>query len=103
MLTYRSMRRVMALLLIASLQIVAAGAGEKAASDRPLPIEESLAALTLAFRTPTDLSPDGKWIAYTLIDPRQGRSVDEEERSRFFTETGAPGGVVGCDVWVTNT
>ena len=100
--TYRPIRRVVALVSLASLLIVSAGANEKGASDRPLPIEESLAALTLAFRTPVDLSPDGKWIAYTLYDPRKGRSVDEEERNRYYTETGAPAGEVGCDVWVTD-
>ena len=98
----RAIQRVVAGLLIIALQIVFAGAQEKGTFDRPLSIEESLSALSFAFRTPIDLSPDGKWIAYTLQDPRKGRSVSEEERHRYFTETGAPGGQVGCDVWVTN-
>ena len=100
--TSSMIRRLVGLVSVVSLFIVFAGAGERRASERPLPIEESLAALTIAFRMSVDLSPDGKWIAYTLNDPRKGRSVDEEERNRYFTETGAPGGVAGCDVWVTD-
>ena len=98
----RVIQRVVAGLLVIALQIVFAGAKDRSASDSPLSIEESLAALSLAFRTPIDLSPDGKWIAYTLQDPRKGRSVSEEERYRYFTEMGVPGAEVGCDVWVTN-
>lgn len=98
----RVLRRVVAVLLILTSQVVSASSRESGTSERPLSVEESLAALTLAFRTPIDLSPDGKWIAYTLKDPHKGQSVEEEERNRFFTETGVPGNHVGCDVWITH-
>jgi dipeptidyl aminopeptidase/acylaminoacyl peptidase len=99
---FKAIQRMVAGLLGVVLQIAFAGANERDTSDRPLSIEESLTALSLAFRTPIDLSPDGKWIAYTLQDPRKGRSVEEEERYRYFTETGAPTVQAGSDVWITN-
>ena len=102
MLTSRAIQRVAACLLVVILQIGFAGAKKTVSSTRPLSVEESLSALAFPFRTPIDLSPDGKWIAYTLQDPRKGRSVSEEERYRYFTETGVPAGQAGCDVWVTN-
>lgn len=100
--TYRAIQRVMAVLLILTLQIVAVSGVERSTSNRPLPIEESLAALSFPFRMPMDLSPDGNWIAYTLKNPHQGKSVGEEERNRYFTETGVSGNEIGCDIWVTH-
>ena len=101
--TSRAIQRVVAGLLVVALHMVSAVGGGRGASDPPLSVEESLSALSFAFRTPVDLSPDGKWIAYTLQDPRKARSASEEERYRYFTETGAPAGHAGCDVWVTHT
>ena len=100
--TYLAIRRVMAVLLILSLEIVAVGDTKKSTSDGPLPVEEALAALSFPFRVPIDLSPDGKWIAYTLKNPDKGKAVDEEERNRYFTDTGVPGNQIGCDIWVTH-
>ncbi|HEX6043871.1 MAG TPA: hypothetical protein VFZ22_05235, partial [Pyrinomonadaceae bacterium] len=101
--TSRAIQRMVAGLLVIALHLVSAFGEGRGASDSPLSVEESLSALSFAFRTPVDLSPDGKWIAYTLQDPRKGRSAAEEERYRYFTDTGVPAGHAGCDVWVTHT
>ena len=104
MVVNRMAQFVIAVLLMLACQNNSVCSNEKPTSDgqTALSIEESLTALSLTWRTPIDLSPDGKWIAYTLQDPRKGRSVSEEERYRYFTESGGPGGKVGCDVWITN-
>jgi dipeptidyl aminopeptidase/acylaminoacyl peptidase len=102
MLTYRAIRRVLALFVILTLQIVSAAGWQSGAPSLPLPVEESLAAVSFPFRMPTDLSPDGKWMAYTLKDPHKGILADEDERNRYFTDTGVSGNEVGCDIWVTH-
>lgn len=99
----RTIKSFIATLLIL-VSTASAEIGRAAISDREksLSIEEALSALSFPFRTPSDLSPNGQWLAYTLQDPRKGRSVSEEERSRYFTETGVAGSEVGCDVWITH-
>ncbi|MBS1852801.1 MAG: S9 family peptidase [Acidobacteria bacterium] len=47
-----------------------------------------------------DLSPDGKWLAYTLRDPVRTRL--DQNSNGFFSDTGAPTSVAGTDVWITN-
>ncbi len=98
MLTCRTIQCVRAIFLILVFQLVSATAMKP---DVPLSVEESLSALAFPFRMPADLSPDGKWIAYTLKDPHKAIPVEEEEHHRYFTETGASGNEVGCDIWVT--
>lgn len=93
---------VVVLILLSQPVSTMSGASAFPAPQLSLSIEESLSALYFPFRTPSDLSPDGKMLAYTLQDPRKGRSVNEEERNRYFTETGVPGGEVGCDVWIAH-
>ena len=68
----------------------------------PLQIEEALSSLSFQNGVPIDLSPDGKWVAYTLKDPCRGEKVDDE-RYGFFTRSGVRIFEVGCDIWVTNT
>ena len=68
----------------------------------PLQIEDALSSLSFQNGVPIDLSPDGKWVAYTLKDPRRGQKTDDE-RYGFFTRSGVRIFEVGCDVWVTNT
>ena len=68
----------------------------------PLRIEDALSSLLFQHGVPIDLSPDGKWVAYTLKDPHRGEKVDDE-RYGFFTRSGVRIFEVGCDVWVANT
>jgi dipeptidyl aminopeptidase/acylaminoacyl peptidase len=103
MLTHRTIQLMLAILLGLSFQIVSVGGrGSSTAADLPLPIEESLAAVYFPFRMPTDLSPDGKWISYTLRDPNKAILADEDERNRYFTDTGVSGNEIGCDIWITH-
>ena len=67
----------------------------------PLQIEETLSSLSFQNGVPIDLSPDGKWVAYTLKDPRRGEKIDDERYS-FFTRLGVRIFEVSCDIWVTN-
>ena len=66
-----------------------------------LQIEDALSALSFQNGVPIDLSPDGKWVAYTLKDPRRGEKIDDERYS-FFTRSGVRIFEVSCDIWVTN-
>ncbi len=68
----------------------------------PLQIEDALSSLSFQHGVPIDLSPDGKWVAYTLKDPCRGEKVDDE-RYGFFTRSGVRIFEVGCDVWIANT
>ena len=67
-----------------------------------LRIEDALSSLSFQNGVPIDLSPNGKWVAYTLKDPRRGEKTDDE-RYGFFTRSGIRVVTVACDVWVTNT
>ena len=62
-----------------------------------LQIEDALSSLSFQNGVPIDLSPDGKWVAYTLKDPRRGEKTDDERYS-FFTRSGVRIFEVGCDV-----
>ena len=67
----------------------------------PLQIENALLSLSFAHGIPLDLSPDGKWVAYTLKNPRRTEKPGDE-RYTFFTRSGVRIFEVGCEVWVTN-
>ena len=68
----------------------------------PLQIEDALSSLSFQYGVPIDLSPDGKWIAYTLKNPRRGEKIDDE-RYGFFTRSGVRVVTVACDIWIVNT
>jgi dipeptidyl aminopeptidase/acylaminoacyl peptidase len=72
------------------------------APSKPLRIEDALGALSLAGRSPIHLSPDGRWVAYTLEDPRR-RTSTGDQRYFYYSRTGAFLEASGCDVWITNT
>lgn len=93
------MRLPLSLLLVLGLQTI------NAAQQRQLslPVEEALAALHLSYNTPVDLSPDGKWVAYTLQDDRRKEKPEEGYGSVDFTSTGVKRGSLGCDIWVADT
>ncbi len=66
----------------------------------PLPVEDLLRAPTLApFVTAASFSPDGRHLAYTVVDHTRRRgstSCAQEHR------TGVPGWAKGADVWLTD-
>lgn len=65
-----------------------------------LPPEEVLQASTFDDFEPA-LSPDSKWLAYTLLDPSRARLTQKSDG--YFSDTGAPTSAAGTDVWITNT
>jgi len=89
-----------ALLCVFGLQTVDILAQQRQA---PLPVEEVLAALRIHLYTPLDLSPDGRWVAYTLQEGRRKEKTEEGYARVYFTPTGVNKEVLGCDIWITNT
>jgi dipeptidyl aminopeptidase/acylaminoacyl peptidase len=72
-----------------------------AAQDiRPLPVEDALNVHDITFFAflPIGLSPDAKWLAYTVQDNQHTRSVGAESYAR----TGVPTPAVGAGIWLTN-
>ena len=62
-----------------------------------IPVEDLASALRLA-DDPSSISPDGKWLAYTVQDPRK---VD---RLRMRHQPyGVGTAQIGTEVWITNT
>lgn len=70
--------------------------------SKPLEIEEALAAKEFADRVPLALSTDGKWLAYTLIDPKR-RLSDRKFGSVVFTRTGVPSEWAYGTIWLADT
>lgn len=68
---------------------------------RPLDVRDALGTLSLAFRAPIGVSPDGGWVAYTVEDDRKRESTGDA-RYLFYTRTGVYHEAVGCDIWLTN-
>ena len=88
--------RIVALLLVSVISLSAQS------SLQPLPVETATTAKSFA-PVDFDLSPDGEWVAYTLIDPRrrkvQGLPSDEW---KVFTCTGAPYSLANTDLLISN-
>jgi hypothetical protein len=61
--------RLVAALIWVALFLAPVG-GARPAPPTPLRIEDALGTLSLAGRPPIDVSPDGRWVAYTLENPR---------------------------------
>jgi len=93
------MRLLLTLLCLWSLEN-----GDTSAQQRqmPLPVEEVLAGLHFPPTAPLDLSPDGRWVAYTLQDDRRREKPTEGFADVYFNSTGVSKEVLGCDIWVTN-
>jgi len=68
----------------------------------PLPVEAAASALKFE-RSPIDISPDGRWVAYVLKNPRLKEPQTETSDQVRFSRTGVPYLYWGCDVWITNT
>src|ERR1700738_3650320 len=69
---------------------------------RPLSVEDALGQKSFPPYGPISLSPDGKWIAYTLRDSRK-RETALGTKYKYFTPTGVGRPSEGCTVWLTNT
>jgi dipeptidyl aminopeptidase/acylaminoacyl peptidase len=69
-----------------------------------LPIADAAARREITGRVRPELSPDGRWVAYTVTDPRRLRTYGALGRDyTLVTETGAAYLVAATDVWVANT
>jgi Dipeptidyl aminopeptidases/acylaminoacyl-peptidases len=66
----------------------------------PLPIETALVQASFPAYTPIELSPDGRWIAYTLMYPKL---VNQVTVSSWFTSKGTPSTAIGARVRITDT
>src|SRR6266508_4531644 len=88
-------------LVLGALSATLVGAPAPAPST-PLRIDDALGALSLAGRSPIHLSPDGRWVAYTLENPRRRKSTGDQ-RYFYYSRTGAFLEANGCDIWITNT
>ena len=68
----------------------------------PLRIEDAVSFLSFPHGMPLDLSPDGKWVAYTLKNPRRLAQAGDERYS-VIAQSGIRLDHMAGDVWVTNT
>ena len=69
---------------------------------QPLPVETATTAKSFA-PVELDLSPDGAWVAYTLIDPRRRKLQGlPNDRWKAFTCSGAPYILANTDLLITN-
>lgn len=71
-------------------------------AERPFTAEDALGVRTFAPWTRIALSPDGKWVAYTVQDNGQPETATETQ-SRYFTSTGASSMAINCDIWLSDT
>lgn len=68
----------------------------------PLPVEVASGTKSFA-AVEIDLSPDGLWVAYTLVDPRRRKLQGlPSDQWRSFTCTGAPYLLANTDLLITN-
>ena len=74
--------------------VVSAGAQQ----SRSLRIETALAQPSFPPYTPISLSPDGRWVAYTLSYPNRVKANPLDSR---FTRTGVPNSAAGARVRLT--
>src|SRR5262245_31979390 len=69
---------------------------------KPLPVETASTAKSFA-PIEFDISPDGAWVAYTLIDPRRRKLQGlPNDQWKFFTCTGAPFVLANTDLLISN-
>ena len=88
--------RTLALLLVSVITLSAQTALQ------PLPVEAATTAKSFA-PVELDLSPDGAWVAYTLIDPRRRKLQGlPNDRWKAFTCSGAPYIFANTDLLITN-
>jgi dipeptidyl aminopeptidase/acylaminoacyl peptidase len=85
-----------------ALCVVARGAIAQAPKVEPLPIRESVEAHSFSLFAPVLLSPDGRWITYTLVDPRRS-TTEPDPRFSQYRRSGVSFTNVGADVWIADT
>jgi dipeptidyl aminopeptidase/acylaminoacyl peptidase len=90
--TFRSFA-ALSLLCIVTARITA-----QSPASGPLQVRDVLAIREFADRVQVDLSPDGKFVAFTLKSPVRGAAKDG---TRYFSSTGVSSGFRGTDVLVT--
>lgn len=81
--------------LAVALSLVTPAAG---AAQAPLQVRDVLAIKRFPDLVQVDLSPDGKWIAFTLQNPLRTASTSG---TQYFSATGVPRGQRGTDIYVT--
>ncbi|HET9363475.1 MAG TPA: prolyl oligopeptidase family serine peptidase [Candidatus Angelobacter sp.] len=82
--------------------VISAAISGFCSDSKPLEIEETLEAKDLADRVPLALSADGKWLAYTLIDPKR-RLTERTSGTVEFTQTGVPSEWAYGAIWLAET
>jgi dipeptidyl aminopeptidase/acylaminoacyl peptidase len=85
----------------AILYLTATAPASPAQQVKPLSIEDALATRTFGIYAPISLSADGRWVAYTIVDPRKRRS--HSENAPNFLSTGAPRFAEGAELWIADT
>lgn len=68
-------------------------------SLHPLSVEDALKVRSFGQLLPISLSPDGKWLAYTVRENERGKGADLELSAR----TGVYGWNTGTDIWISST
>jgi hypothetical protein len=95
------LKRLLSEIMLLGLLVLQPGAhGEDA--PQPLAVEDALGQRAFATRIPTDVSPDSRWIAFTLEDPSR-RQIRGERRYQYHTRTGATVDADACDVCIVDT
>src|SRR5687767_3192662 len=101
--SYQPVFRLLSLLIIAAiLPSEVCGQNTSERQLLPLPVEETLGQRNFLDQTPISLSRDGRMVAYTLRDTRRAHSHDGGQ-SRTYTPSGVLLGLLGSDVWISNT
>src|SRR6266480_123289 len=77
-------------------------AGTLAGQARPLSVEDVLGVRQFTDREQVAVSPDGRLVAYALVDPRRAPALAEADHSSQFSPSGVPVFDRGADVFVTD-
>jgi RNA polymerase sigma factor (sigma-70 family) len=72
---------------------------DDAFSNKILHVADALSIRTFSHHATYQISSDGNYLAYVIQQPGQEEGTSQAYRS-FYLTTGAPGWVVGCEVWV---
>lgn len=99
-LTYRTLAAVSFVALLASAAWAQFVESKENTRLRPLSGEDALSALTLA-DGPLSLSPDDRWLVYTVQDPRR-RGKLATGLADGISASGVPSTALGTDVWLTD-
>jgi dipeptidyl aminopeptidase/acylaminoacyl peptidase len=86
--------RMVPLLMVCAAFVLAGATNATAQVPKPLPVRDALDTLQFAQLTPVALSPDGRWLAYTVKNSRKTRAVDRATWAR----TGVRDVFTGTDI-----